>query len=146
MTADQWKTLHYFKSTENWGDPDKMDFALIQELDSFRDFIKTPLLITRGTNGQHVDGSMHYLGRAADVVFPEVPLSGLFDIWIAAQRFVGFRGIGIYPHWQDAEIVRGGLHLDNRPGNRALWMGVPDGDGQKYVALSAQNLKSWGLV
>jgi len=145
MTPAEWKTLKHFKPTENWGDPSRMDLKFMQELDAFREYVNTPILIHCGTQGEHVEGSAHYMGIAADLEFPKLTLAGLLDMWIAAQRFQ-FGGIGLYPGWRgvDGEI-RGGLHLDGRKGRRALWMREPT-PMQTYIAVNVENLRKYRLI
>jgi len=69
------------------------------------------------STGAHATGSMHYLGRAADVYAPEISLAGF---WLTALR-LPFTGVGIYPYWRPHP----GLHLDQRPvlagASRTLW-------------------------
>lgn len=147
MTPEQWSTIRNFKPSENWGDPSRMSYELLQALDDFRDAAGTPILVTCGTQGSHVGESQHFLGKAADIVFPNLLLPRLFDMLILASRFPALKGIGIYPHWKVAGVTHGGLHLDVRDARtRSYWMGVPDGPSQKYVPLTAANLVTYGLI
>ena len=146
MTPDQWAQIRNFNPEENWGDPTKMDFALLQELDAFRGFIGTEIHVNCGVQGEHVNNSMHYHGKAVDIMFPSVTKEDLFDLWIAAQRFPEFRGVGLYPDWNLDGRVLGGMHLDSRPGNRALWLGKRSEGGNSYLPLTLVNLKTLGLV
>jgi hypothetical protein len=130
-----WSTVEGFKATEPWGDPDRMDPALIRELVLFRKFLGRSVVIHCGTQGNHVEGSAHYRGLAVDL---HVPGMSALDAFFAAARF-GFHGIGVYPDWHNP-----GIHVDRRDlatgEPRAFWMqrrGV-------YIALNAANLNIKG--
>lgn len=149
MTPEQWKQLKYFKPTENWGNPDLMDAKLIQTLDVFREYVSTPILVTRGTQGiSDAKDSQHQYGRAVDIMFPQVGLGTLFDLMLQAMRFKEFTGIGIYPDWElgGNGIRHGGLHLDVRPEiTRAQWMGVKVDGKTTYMPLHTLNIKKFLL-
>lgn len=139
MEDKDWKEIKHFKKQDAWGDPSLMSKALILELDRFREHIKTPILVTCGTQGKHAVGSYHYEGLAVDVVFPRVEKCDLPEIVMASFRFK-FTGIGVYSNWKYHDTVIGGMHLDLRPGNvRSMWMGV---DGH-YIGLSFKNLSDY---
>ena len=55
----------------------------------------------------HAPNSMHYEGRAFDVMFPK---SKLATAWLTAIRFPKWGGVGAYPFWKPDP----GLHLDTR--------------------------------
>lgn len=143
MTNDQWKLLKNFKPTENWGDPLRMDFIFMALLDDFRTLVGTPIFVSCGVQGAHVERSMHYLGRAADIILPKVEREDLYKIVKHAQDN-GFGGIGLYDHWHYHGKVTGGLHLDNRS-QHATWMGVKESGKQVYKALSEENLIKYGF-
>lgn len=146
MTKDDWAKLRFFKETENWGDPERMSPILLKALDDYRSVIKTPILVTSGTNGEHASESEHYVGRAVDIMFPELLPADLFDMYLIAERFP-FSGIGVYPSWKLNGVIRGGLHLDVRPYGQGRWMGVLDENKkQVYVGLNKINLKNQGLI
>ena len=106
MTADLWREIEFFHEGENWGEPMKMEYELLVELDGLRRFLGKPVTIHEGyaTSG-HATNSAHYWGGAADLHVEGLPL---LDQYLAAERF-RFTGIGLYPHWN-----RPGLHLDVR--------------------------------
>lgn len=137
MKPTDWEAIRHFKPSENWGDVSKIDFQLVKTLDSFRDYIGTPIQITCGTQGKHVENSMHYLGKAVDIVFPSSDKDLLFDFFMCAVRFP-FGGIGLYPDWKPS----GGLHLDVRSAPfKALWVGQKTDAGQVYLPMSISSLK-----
>lgn len=147
MTPEQWSQIKHFTPKENWGDPERMNFELLKGLDALRAAAGTRILVTCGTQGTHTAESEHYKGNAVDIVFPNLFLPRLFDMFILATRFNVFTGIGIYPHWKVGGVVHGGLHLDARAGDRcAYWMGVPGDLGQRYLPLTAENLVKYGLI
>lgn len=132
-----WEQLKYFKKEENWGDPEKMDHQLLLELDNFRHFVGYPMVITCGTQGKHVADSLHYQGKAVDIICPSLKV---LDFYLKAERFK-FGGIGIYPDWRSNGEQVGGLHLDVRE-KPARWLGFAGG----YFELTAENLKKFGAA
>lgn len=136
------ENLKFFKRTENWGDPDRMNPILLKTLDNFRAFVGKPIVITCGTQGVHADESEHYKGNAVDLICPGVKL---LDLYLAAERFP-FTGIGVYPDWRYKEQTVGGLHVDIREVAHlsfgARWMGYAG----SYHALTFENLKKFGVV
>lgn len=147
MNQSDWKLLKNFGPAENWGDPQRMDLQHLLLLDKLRTKLGTRMIVTCGTQGRHQENSLHYEGLATDLVFPELKPENLLDVFIEASR-LPFGGIGLYPFWRHANIVRGGIHLDSRKGDRAYWLGVhsAQGVGQVYVALNSTNLLKYGLV
>ena len=115
MTPKQWQTIRYFNPQEKWGDPEKMNYPLIQALERLRKYIDRPVIIHCGYD-MRPEG-WHPKGRAVDL-----HIEGLHPLeqFIAASRFNEFAGIGVYLWWHHP-----GLHLDNRfkPRwiERALW-------------------------
>jgi len=64
----------------------------------------------------HEPNSLHYAGRAFDLMFPSC---SLHTAWVTALRFTVWGGVGLYPFWSTP-----GLHLDTRDavgGQRVLW-------------------------
>jgi len=115
MTDEQWKKIKYFSPRENWGNPEKMDFSLLEKLDLLRDTIGVPIFINKAwadrAKREHAPRSLHYEGKAVDCCAPKI---SLLEFFLFALRF-DFGGIGLYPFWN-----RPGLHLDIRTG-LALW-------------------------
>lgn len=148
---ENWDKLKHFKSTE-FVEPAKMKEDFLLRLDEFRDFIKSPQIITFSTNGSHTEGSQHYQGLATDNVFPEWKGS-LFGLYLIAEQF-GFTGIGIYPKWRYNGNIIGGLHLDYRRLHNyrgARWIGLRErqenGNYENmYYGLSAKNLKKFRII
>ena len=108
MTPEQWERAKHFDPSEKWGDPAKMDVALVFALDDFREHIGRPIVIHCGYEQR--DRGYHPCGMAVDV---HVPGLSAFQQFILAQGFPTFRGIGLYPNWNNP-----GLHLDTRHKNR----------------------------
>lgn len=100
------------------------------------------LIVTSGLRTG--DPGQHGLGLAADIVVPAYA-GQLLDLYITSERF-SWKGIGVYPDWQYNGQVIGGLHLDLRAGPPARWMGLGRGKDNKYIALSSENLKKYGVV
>ena len=137
MTKEQWQVIKYFSPMENkkkspWGDPYKMDFSLIRQLDLLREYIGVPIHIHCGTQGKHSEKSYHYTDpcKATDCFCEDL---SLLDFYLFAERFV-FGGIGVYPYWN-----RPGLHLDMRVAYPAARWGRVNG---VYVPLSAEFIKN----
>jgi uncharacterized protein YcbK (DUF882 family) len=153
MQPFEWVHIRHFKESENWGDPLKLDFGLVWLLDSFREHVGKPMIVVCATQGKHVKDSMHYVGKAVDIVVDADEMSPL-DIMLIAFRFP-FTGFGVYPRARYAEFIRPlGLHLDVRPVTalprgitQAQWIGVPDAKGKnEYLSLNQENLKKYGLI
>lgn len=81
-------------------------------------------------------GSMHRIGKAADIVFfHEKP--GDVDVWEQYDFAVGSKimmRVGSYPHWHTP-----GLHVDIKPA-RLYW--VLDGTGIYRYALDPEGVKA----
>ena len=125
-----WNNLQYFKKTENWGDPDKMNPEFLILLDNIRDIIGYPISINCGysTNG-HATKSQHYLGNAVDFVVLGVSMQVAYELIIDALDELGMNdkvGLGVYPFWNTQ-----GFHIDLR-GNKARWSRAASG---KYVSI-----------
>jgi len=99
-----WSKVKYFKRTEAWGDPDKINPLLVYSLDALREFTGRAIIINNAYRPD--DPGTHGNGDAADVVI--VGLS-VIDQFLMAERTRLFSGIGVYPFWN-----RPGLHLDVR--------------------------------
>ncbi len=142
MTDADWEILDYFKRDEAWGDPAKMDLHFVRELDALRGFIKTPIIISCGTQGDHTAGSRHFLGLAADCL---IPGARLLDAFLTACRF-SFTGIGFYPSWEYHGRAVGGLHLERDPtaSHKKFWVGVGNRKSNTlYVGLTEENLRTY---
>lgn len=147
-----WSQVRHFSKTDNWGNHSLIVPDLVYMLDSLRKYLSTPILISRGTQGQHVFNSYHYWkfgpndenevpkGLAADILFPKASKNDLPDLFLKAQK-LPFGGVGIYPHWKYQDKTIGGMHVDLRPDKiRATWIGL--GDGQ-YIGVTFKNLNSY---
>jgi len=138
MTDALWERIKFFKKTEKWGDWTKLHAELVFLLDAFRLYVGKSVIIHNAYSAAgHSDDSYHYLGMAVDL---HVKGLSLVDQFIAASRFDGFNGIGLYPDWTNP-----GLHLDIRPHKLkfepdARWIRNVD-----YIGLTAENLKLYCL-
>lgn len=106
MTPERWAKSKFFKESEAWGNPAMMARELIEALNEFREYVGRAVVVHCGTQGAHIQDSFHYRGEAVDL---HVVGMNVADQFLAASRFSAFRGIGIYPHWNNP-----GLHLDVR--------------------------------
>ncbi len=128
-----------------------IDAELLSKADQLRGALGAPLIITSAFRIND-KGSQHALGLALDIMAPQASQS-LMDMYLLAAG-IGFKGIGVYPHWKYMGHTYGGLHIDMRVGKEARWMGVsvPDPAGgagatkQKYIKLSPENLKLYGVI
>ena len=131
-----WPNITYFNPYsrfDKWGDPDKMDYALISCLDVLRKSMGTPIYVTSGY--RKGDPRSHGKGIAVDVVCPEV---NLIDFYLQAERGP-FSGIGIYPDWEMNGELTGGLHLDQDT-RTGRWIGLGKGKERTYLPLNQDNL------
>lgn len=146
MNKADWASIRHFKAEENWGNPGLMQAVLVSELDAFRDYLAQNVVVTCGTQGKHADGSLHYVGRAVDIVVPGWTRP-LIDLWIEASRF-GFTGIGLYRDWCYNGNKVGGLHLerDHVLGRRKFWIAIKQQDSQVYFPFSSAVLGKYNLT
>lgn len=129
-----WSKLEFFKKTENWGDPSKMDALLLMDLDRFRREVGHPFrLLAAYANDGHSEHSFHYLGRAVDGRFHDQETGKSLSVkaHLLAALKSPFNGVGIYLWGAGGPF----LHLDNRPieGMRKMWVSPTQG---KYENLS----------
>lgn len=134
MQPSEWDHIKHFDPSENWGDPSRMDGYLVHELDRLRTYIGRKIVIHCGYEPRDGKG-YHPKGLAVDC--HAVGLHPM-EFFIAASRFKGFGGIGIYLWWNQP-----GLHLDSRQrvrgsGPRALWGSIGP---QQYVPFDTAFLK-----
>ena len=137
---------NHFSANENWGEYNKINPALISELNKFRSFLGKPMIVLCGTQGSHCANSYHYQGLAADLCIQRGIT--LIDLFIAACRFE-FYGIGIYHDWRYNNERVIGFHLDIRQLDplwdgkyRAHWLSTSD----KYLPINTENLKKYNLL
>lgn len=149
MNDEDWKEIKNFSKKDNWGDPQKINKKLVQALDRLADKTGEKIFISQGTQGRHVANSQHYLGRAADCLFPNLSdLRDLYTVFLVATQIDEFKGFGIYPHWHYKSRIIGGIHLDIREtANSAFWMGVLDTNGKtQYLGINDENLQKYGFL
>jgi len=134
--------LKYFSRREKWGDPDKMNSELLYELDALRGDVKSPIIISCGTQGKHSKLSRHPFGEAADILCPAL---NIFEFYLHAEQF-NFGGLGIYVDWRFDGTVVGGLHCDIRSlppyFSGARWLCCAG----KYYAFNMTNLKKFKII
>ena len=141
------KNIKHFKPSE-FSEPEKISHELLCRLDALREYLGLSIMITSSTEGEHVESSQHYLGKAVDVVIPNYQGS-LFSLYLIIERF-GFRGIGLYPDWKLRGKKIGGFHLDVRTVDNyqsAKWIGYKNKLGvTKYSAFSIANLIRMNII
>lgn len=153
MTLADWQACKFLKlQTErdlrhNWGEISQIDRSVIRTLDTFASTYNHIVLVTCGTQGQHIDGSYHYptsdrLGIALDFMMPNVSRRGLPDILFQLLKYP-FGGVGIYSDWalQKGRPCIGGFHVDMRPTSvKATWL---KGSDSAYTNMSLANLRKY---
>ena len=123
--------LKYFKEREfnNFG---KMDIDFLKTLDEFREFAGKPIII----HSDYRDNSeRHKSGQAVDI---RIVGFDVLDMYFLAEKFGKFKGIGIYPNWNNP-----GLHIDTFKSGR--WLAYNSGTRQEYTALNSENIKRYVL-
>lgn len=135
-----WDKLRYFKKSEPWGDPGKMNGFLLLILDEIRHragLINSDayIIIHCGyeTKG-HSEKSQHYKGNAADFHFIGISLMQAYVLIVETLKdlqVLNLIGLGVYPDWNSP-----GFHLDNR-GSKAGWCRIKG----KYLSIEKAFLK-----
>jgi hypothetical protein len=106
MKPIMWELVEHFSPGENWGVPDEIVVKLVFLLDALRAYIDRPIHLNNAFElSGHLEGSQHYLGRAADISARGM---GCWDLGWAAMQ-LPFTGLVIYPHW-----ITPGIHVDVR--------------------------------
>lgn len=118
MGSDEaWREITYFSprdTSDNFGDPIKIDALLIQTLDDMRAFAGKPFHVLCGAEERPpLNKGWHPKFKAIDGYFDNMhPL----EMYETAQRFDSFNGIGVYLWWTGYNgLITGGIHLDTRP-------------------------------
>jgi uncharacterized protein YcbK (DUF882 family) len=122
-----------FSKSESWGDPYRMDRALISGLADLRERIRqdvpgVKIMIHCGWESRST-GGYHPKGQAVDLHATGI---GVVDFFLYAERIGAFGGIGLYPKWNHP-----GLHLDTGEQGRR-WVCL---DAGRYFPLNAAALK-----
>lgn len=108
-----WHAYKYFKPTESWGNPDRMNPDFMYLLDTVRGLFRKPFVIHCGyAKRGHSPASYHYSGRAADFHIDGVDsLKALNKIQqiLVDMEANNKTGLGYYPNWNAP-----GFHLDDR--------------------------------
>lgn len=145
MIPSNFQGLRYFSPlsiSDNWGpDPSKIDRGLLLKVEELREKLGSPIVVTSGYRPDDM-GSQHALGLALDIIAPN---HNLHDFYLLAES-LNFKGIGVYPTWHLGGRTLGGLHVDERLGKPARWMGLGNDHSQKYVSLNSENMKKYGVI
>ena len=133
MTDHDWACVApYFRKdskTDKWGNPYRIDTALVYGLFELRKLVGKPVHVHCGVEERYY--GYHPKGLAVDVHVEGMPL---LDQYLMAERIPVFRGIGLYPWWN-----RPGLHLDRRPISSFEKRWISFGKN-KYLPLTASAL------
>jgi len=122
-------TLKHFKVSE-FNHYSKMDSDFLNILDAFREYVGKPIILHsdwRSNSDRHITGKavdMHIVGM------------NCLDQLLIAERFGRFKGIGIYPCWNNP-----GLHIDIAREGR--WLAYTSGNTQEYTSLTAYNINRY---
>jgi hypothetical protein len=151
MSSVDWESIRHFQASE-FSVPEAMDLDFMRQLDAFREKIGERIYINFSNGSEkHEAGSLHYSGKAADIMFDRV--AALDDV-LVASRF--FTEIGYYPDWDRPDkrgIREGGLHVGyDRFAvayriQRKYWLGVRDLEGKtNYLGFTEANLRRYGVL
>jgi len=128
MSNLDWCDIKHFKPSE-FSEPNKMDYHFINRLDQFRESIGRPIIILSSYRADNPK-SKHYDGIAVDIY-----IKGLncLDMFLLAERSEFFKGIGVYPNWNNP-----GIHIDMRNAEARWGCWTPTGVKDKiYVPLDS---------
>jgi len=125
MQLDDWKSIQHFKPNEKtpwgspnaFGDPLKMNLALMMLVDRFRDDTGFTLHIHCGYDlSGHATHSLHPEGKAIDGSCPAL------DPWLLFKEAVKypFTQIGVYECWNNPGLHLG-LHGQGWTEPKCLW-------------------------
>lgn len=145
MTDADWKSILHFSPGE-FARPEQMDYDFLKQLEAFRSKLGEPVLInfSNGTE-RHAAGSLHYEGKAVDLMFRR---RVTLDDFLLATRY--FTEVGLYPDWDrpDTKEREGGLHVGyerfavSYSMQRKYWIGAKNAEGRtEYYALNLANLR-----
>ncbi len=139
-TKQEWESLgppYYFRphSSDQWGDPDKMNFHHLRLVNAFRRYIGRPIVVTHGFGDSSVANGRHPHGDAIDCFIINMdPFEAFKEIVTFHTRLVEtpfvkyFTGIGVYLDvWKyHGILMKCGFHLDSRPDViPAVWGALP---------------------
>lgn len=145
MTRYDWARLEHFKPTD-FGIPELMDKDFLTRLEAYRAELGIPIHINYSNGSEkHEPNSLHYIGKACDIMFDRAVRINDF---ICATRF--FSEVGIYPNWQRAAAVTGGLHVgfnwsaDRTVKQRRYWIGIKNKTtgANDYIPLTTEALQT----
>lgn len=129
-----WDKVKYFKPNENWGDPNKISWALLFVLDTIREQLPSGCSIHINCGyeqGGHASKSYHSRegkGGAVDFVVKGLPLHIAFEIITKLLKDMNIiYGLGVYPNWNTA-----GFHLDIRDSS-VYWIASGNVKNQTYA-------------
>ncbi len=122
---DIFMELKHFTRNEAWGDPDKVNGALLMVMDALRTHLDQGIVIHNAyAQSGHSPKSYHYKGDAVDFHVTELPFAEAVTKVLAFLKDFGLEahvGLGIYPDWHTP-----GFHLDLR-GSKTRWVRVAGG-------------------
>lgn len=128
-----WSKLKHFSPKENWGEPGKMNWALLFVLDCLRSKLPDGCTIKINCayeNDGHATTSFHSRegkGSAVDFVITGLPIHLAFEIAVKYLNEMNIiYGLGAYPYWNTA-----GFHLDLRA-DTLYWYRDKKGDYKYY--------------
>ena len=119
-----WDKLRYFKRSEAWGNPDKINGFLLILLDEIRhraSVINPDAYIVIHCGYEltgHTENSQHYKGSAADFHIVGLSLFKAYVLIVETIKDIQVSdkvGLGVYLGWNSP-----GFHLDVR-GSKARW-------------------------
>ena len=136
MTHSLWRGVEFFGIDERWGDPFQMETGIIYELEALRQYVDRPINVHCGYE-QRATGGFHGYGMAVDF---DIEGMHVVDQYLAASRFDGFNGLGLYPNWN-----KPGLHGDCRSKPQrffadARWISPSQG---VYLPLDKESLRRY---
>lgn len=139
-----WTLLKNFKSTENWGQTQKISGILLFVLDAVRSILGQSISLTDypacpSESKGHASDSYHYKGMAIDVYISR----GIFSVFEILNNFTKILetdlqihnyGLGYYPCWtKNPNGV--GIHFDVRE-KQVFWISPKAGEYIYYHSLN----------
>lgn len=142
--AIDWSKITHFKKEEFGENADKLNFDSLLALNNFRELADTELIVTSAY--REGDTGEHGKGVAFDIIAPNWAKTP-YEFYKLAVASRLFNAVGIYSGWRwKQKPVRAALHVDNRQGKFATWVGVGHSKASnQYYAVNASTIKQFGL-